>query len=100
MDICAILHVSDWLVGSPNLHNFSGDFLFAEPIDENVGGHPGDTEHPALRAPGHGLDGKRVLLYYVGVGLLLLTASLLKNLGSLQLVEHLEHYFEKSAKRC
>lgn len=87
-----------------HLHNFSGDFLFAEAIDDNVGRHPGHTEHPALGAPGQGLDGKRVFLYYFCVCLILLTASPLKNLGSLQLVQHLKHYFEKSrnkkSERC
>lgn len=78
-----------------HLNNLSGDFLFAKPIDDDVGRHPGHTQHPALGAPGQGLDGKRVLLYYFCVCFLLLATSLLKHLGSLQLIQHLKHYFEK-----
>lgn len=78
------------------LHDFSGDFLFAEPIDDDMGGDSGHTEHPALRAPGQSLDGKRILIYYVCARLLLLTTRFLKHLGSLQLVQYLKHYFETS----
>lgn len=82
-----------------HLHNFSGEFLFAEPVDDNVGRYPGHTEHPALGAQGQGLDGKRVLLYYICTWLLLLTTSPLKDLGSLQLVQHLKHNFDNSKKK-
>lgn len=75
-----------------HLHGLGGDFLLAEPVDDDVGGHAGHTQHPALWAPGQGLDGKRVLLHFICAGLLLLAASPLKHLGSLQLVQHLKHY--------
>lgn len=74
-----------------HLHDFSCDFLLAEPVDDDMGGHSGHTQHPALWAPGQGLDGKRVLLHNVRARLLLLGASSLKNFGCLQLVEHLQH---------
>lgn len=82
-----------------HLHNFSGDFLLAKPVDDNMGRYPSHTEHPALRAPGEGLDGIRVLLYYICIWLLLLTPSPLKDLGSLQLVQHLKHNFDQNGKR-
>lgn len=82
-----------------HLHNFSGDFLLAKPVDDNMGRYPSHTEHPALRAPGEGLDGIRVLLYYICIWLLLLTPSPLKDLGSLQLVQHLKHNFDQSRRR-
>ena len=42
------------------------------------------------------MDGKRVFIYDVRIWLLLLTAGPLEHLGSLQLVQYLKHYFEKS----
>lgn len=75
------------------LHIFSGDFLFAEPVDDNMGRDPGHTEHPALGAPGQSLDGEWVLLYNICIWLLLLPTSPLKDLGSLQFVQHLKHNF-------
>lgn len=70
-----------------HLYDLGGDLLLAEAVYDEVGRHPGHTQHPALRTPGHDLDGKRVLIHNLCVLLfLLIIPALLKHLGRLQLV--------------
>lgn len=75
------------------LHNLCGDFLFAEPVYDDMGRDTSNTKHAALGTPRHQLNGKWVLIHNLCAGFLLLTACLLKHLSRLQLVQHLEHYW-------
>lgn len=76
-------------------HYLSVGIIFAESIEDDVGGDANHTEDTTLGAPADHLNSEGVFLHQVG-GPALTRFWLLKHFGSLQFVQHLQRdYIEE-----
>lgn len=78
-----------WKLLSSTHHYLRVGVVFAEPVEDDVGRNAHHTEETAMWAPADHLNGVGVLLYQLARPTVS-RLGLLKHLGRLQLVQHLQ----------